>query len=74
MSAEYEKSLGRKIAFNRKRRGLSQKEFAALLERSEAWVSPAERGVRRVDRYDGAGKGTEVLDVRSPNWRRMRRS
>ncbi|AZK95528.1 MULTISPECIES: helix-turn-helix domain-containing protein [Streptomyces] len=63
MSAEYEKSLGRKIAFNRKRRGLSQKEFAGLLGRSEAWVSQVERGVRRIDRMTVLEKVAEVLDV-----------
>ncbi len=63
MSADYEKSLGRKIAFNRKRRGLSQKEFAGLLDRSEAWVSQVERGVRRVDRMTVLEKVADVLDI-----------
>ncbi|MGP4115201.1 helix-turn-helix domain-containing protein [Streptomyces sp. 4N509B] len=63
MSAEYVKALGRKIAFHRKRRGLSQKEFAGLLDRSEAWVSQVERGVRRVDRMTVLEKVAEVLDI-----------
>ncbi|NLU74437.1 helix-turn-helix transcriptional regulator [Streptomyces sp. HNM0575] len=63
MSPDYEKALGRKIAFNRKRRGLSQKEFAALLDRSEAWVSQVERGVRRIDRMTVLEKVAEVLDL-----------
>ncbi|WP_059010327.1 helix-turn-helix domain-containing protein [Streptomyces specialis] len=63
MSADYEKALGRKIAFHRKRRGLSQKEFAGLLDRSEAWVSQVERGVRRVDRMTVLEKVAEVLNV-----------
>ena len=63
MSADYEKSLGRKIAFHRKRRGLSQKEFASLLGRSEAWVSQVERGVRRVDRMTVLEKVADVLEV-----------
>lgn len=63
MSPDYEKTLGRKIAFNRKRRGLSQKEFAALLDRSEAWVSQVERGVRRIDRMTVLEKVAEVLDL-----------
>ena len=63
LSAEYEKTLGRKIAFNRKRRGLSQKEFARLLDRSEAWVSQVERGVRRIDRMTVLEKVADVLDV-----------
>ncbi|MCC9741006.1 helix-turn-helix domain-containing protein [Streptomyces sp. MNU89] len=63
MSPDYEKALGRKIAFNRKRRGFSQKEFAALLDRSEAWVSQVERGVRRIDRMTVLEKVADVLDV-----------
>ncbi|MDJ1137864.1 helix-turn-helix domain-containing protein [Streptomyces iconiensis] len=60
---DYEESLGKKIAFNRKRRGLSQKEFASLLDRSEAWVSQVERGVRRIDRMTVLEKVAEVLDL-----------
>ncbi|MGW2490230.1 helix-turn-helix domain-containing protein [Streptomyces sp. NPDC001606] len=63
MSTEYQKALGRKIAFHRKRRGLSQKEFAGLLGRSEAWVSQVERGVRRIDRMTVLEKVAEVLEV-----------
>ncbi|MDT0308827.1 helix-turn-helix transcriptional regulator [Streptomyces sp. DSM 44917] len=62
-NADYEKALGRKIAFHRKRRGLSQKEFAGLLGRSEAWVSQVERGVRRIDRMTVLEKVAEVLDL-----------
>ena len=63
MSTEYAKALGRKIAFNRKRRGLSQKEFARLLGRSEAWVSQVERGVRRIDRMTVLEKVADALDL-----------
>ncbi|MEV7981198.1 helix-turn-helix transcriptional regulator [Streptomyces sp. NPDC086519] len=63
MSTEYQKALGRKIAFHRKRRGLSQKEFAGLLERSEAWVSQVERGVRRIDRMTVLEKVADVLEL-----------
>ncbi|WP_420710837.1 helix-turn-helix domain-containing protein [Streptomyces sp. MUSC 125] len=63
LSTEYQKALGRKIAFHRKRRGLSQKEFAGLLARSEAWVSQVERGVRRIDRMTVLEKVAEVLEV-----------
>ncbi|MER6353766.1 helix-turn-helix transcriptional regulator [Streptomyces sp. NPDC001634] len=63
LSTEYQKALGRKIAFNRKRRGLSQKEFAGLLGRSEAWVSQVERGVRRIDRMTVLEKVADVLEV-----------
>ncbi len=60
---EYQKALGRKIAFHRKRRGLSQKEFAALIDRSEAWVSQVERGVRRVDRMSVLENVADELGV-----------
>ncbi|WP_263103969.1 helix-turn-helix domain-containing protein [Kitasatospora sp. DSM 101779] len=63
LSTEYEKALGKKIAFHRKRRGLSQKEFAQLLGRSEAWVSQVERGVRRIDRMTVLEKVAEVLEI-----------
>lgn len=63
MSREYEKALGRKIAAERKRRGLSQKEFAGLLDRSEAWVSQVERGVRRIDRMTVLEKVADALDL-----------
>ncbi|MEU6540530.1 helix-turn-helix transcriptional regulator [Streptomyces sp. NPDC047000] len=63
LSADYRKALGRKIAFNRKRRGLSQKEFAGLLGRSEAWVSQVERGARRIDRMTVLEKVAEALDM-----------
>lgn len=63
MSTEYQKALGRKIAQYRRRRGLSQREFAALINRSEAWVSQVERGVRKVDRMSVLAAVAEVLDV-----------
>jgi transcriptional regulator with XRE-family HTH domain len=37
---------GERIAYHRKRLGLSQVEFAGLIGRSESWVSQVERGVR----------------------------
>ncbi|MPZ85227.1 MAG: helix-turn-helix domain-containing protein [Actinophytocola sp.] len=55
--------LGRKIAFHRQRRGLSQREFAPLIERSEAWLSQVERGVRPVKGLDVLEKIARVLDV-----------
>ncbi|MFI9269881.1 helix-turn-helix domain-containing protein [Kitasatospora sp. NPDC052896] len=63
MSTEYAKALGKKIAFHRKRRGLSQKEFAQLLGRSEAWVSQVERGVRRIDRMTVLEMVAAALDI-----------
>jgi transcriptional regulator with XRE-family HTH domain len=42
--------VGERVAFYRKRLGLSQIEFAGLIDRSESWVSQVERGVRAIDR------------------------
>jgi transcriptional regulator with XRE-family HTH domain len=47
---DYRVALGRKIAEHRRRRGLSQPELARMIDRSVAWVSQVERGVRKVDR------------------------
>jgi transcriptional regulator with XRE-family HTH domain len=49
-SPEYQVALGRKLAEARRRRGLSQPELARMIDRSVAWVSQVERGVRRIDR------------------------
>ena len=57
------KVLGRKIAGYRQRRGLSQKEFARLVDRSETWLSQVERGVRRIDRMSVLERLAEALDV-----------
>lgn len=54
--AEQDVALGRKIAFYRQRRGLSQRKFAPMINRSEAWLSQVERGVRPV-------KSLEVLEA-----------
>lgn len=56
-------ALGRKIAFFRTARGLSQREFGALVDRSEAWVSQVERGERRIDRMTVLRHVAEVLEV-----------
>jgi transcriptional regulator with XRE-family HTH domain len=42
--------IGERIRIYRKRRGLSQKELAGLVARSESWLSQVERGIRSVDR------------------------
>lgn len=55
--------LGENIAFYRKRRGLSQVEFARLLDRSESWVSQVERGTRAIDRLTVLTNVADVLDV-----------
>jgi transcriptional regulator with XRE-family HTH domain len=43
--------IGERVRIYRGRRGLSQKELAGLIGRSESWVSQVERGVRDVDRF-----------------------
>jgi tetratricopeptide (TPR) repeat protein len=59
----YQQSLGRRIAAERRRRGLSQAELAALVDRSVAWVSQVERGVRTVDRMSVLEMLASALDV-----------
>lgn len=63
MSTEYQRALGRRIAQERKRRGLSQAELARLVDRSVAWISQVERGVRKVDRMSVLEKVAETLDL-----------
>lgn len=55
--------LGRRIARGRRRRGLSQREFAAAIGRSEAWVSQVERGIRVVDRMSVLEAIAEKLQI-----------
>jgi len=62
-AADYQRSLGRKIAAERKRRGLSQPDLAKIVGRSVAWVSQVERGVRRVDRMSVLESLASALDV-----------
>ena len=60
---DYQKALGRKIAAERRRRGLSQPELARMVDRSVAWVSQVERGVRKVDRMSVLEALAVALDV-----------
>jgi transcriptional regulator with XRE-family HTH domain len=59
----YQQALGRKIATERRRRGLSQPELARLVGRSVAWVSQVERGVRKVDRMSVLETVATALEV-----------
>jgi transcriptional regulator with XRE-family HTH domain len=59
----YQQALGRKIAIERRRRGLSQPELARLLGRSVAWVSQVERGVRKIDRMSVLEAVATALEV-----------
>jgi DNA-binding XRE family transcriptional regulator len=60
---DYQQALGRKIAAERKRRGLSQPDLAKMIGRSVAWVSQVERGVRRIDRMSVLETLAAALDV-----------
>jgi transcriptional regulator with XRE-family HTH domain len=60
---EYQVALGRKIAEQRHRRGLSQPELARMIDRSVAWVSQVERGVRKVDRMSVLEMLATALDM-----------
>lgn len=57
------REVGRKIASYRLRRGLSQREFAPLIGRSEAWLSQVERGIREVKGIDVLEKISQQLGV-----------
>jgi transcriptional regulator with XRE-family HTH domain len=63
---------GERIAYHRKRLGLSQVEFAGLIGRSDSWVSQVERGVRSVDRLSvlqivADALGVPVSELRGPD-------
>jgi transcriptional regulator with XRE-family HTH domain len=60
---DYQVALGRKIAEARKRRGLSQPELARMIDRSVAWVSQVERGVRKVDRMSVLEMLADSLEI-----------
>jgi hypothetical protein len=62
-SPDYQQALGRKIAAERRRRGLSQPELARMIDRSVAWVSQVERGVRKVDRMSVLETVAAALDI-----------
>ncbi len=62
-TSSYQQALGRKIAAERRRRGLSQPELARVIDRSVAWVSQVERGVRKVDRMSVLESLADALEV-----------
>ena len=55
--------VGERIAFHRKRAGLSQVEFANVVGRSESWVSQVERGARPIDRMSVLQRVADALSV-----------
>ncbi|WP_062977899.1 helix-turn-helix domain-containing protein [Nocardia flavorosea] len=61
--SDHESGIGRRIAYYRARKGLSQRDFAPLIKRSEAWVSQVERGVRTVKALDVLQRIADVLEM-----------
>ncbi len=62
-AAEYQLVLGRRIAQERRRHGLSQPELAALLDRPVSWLSQVERGVQPVDRLSVLKTLADALEL-----------
>jgi transcriptional regulator with XRE-family HTH domain len=56
-------SIGERIAFYRRRRGLSQAVLADLVGRSEDWLSKIERGEREIRRLDVLAQVAKALRV-----------
>lgn len=55
--------VGRRVAYWRTRRRMSQQVFADRLGKSKSWVDKVERGVRRLDRFSTIEQIAEVLQV-----------
>src|ERR1700722_5281341 len=60
---EYQQVLGRKVAQERRRHGLSQPELAARVDRPVAWVSQLERGVQPIDRLSVLQNLADALEL-----------
>ncbi|UAL31242.1 helix-turn-helix domain-containing protein [Nocardioides rotundus] len=58
-------SVGERIAFYRRRRGLTRGTLAALLGRSEDWLSKIERGERQLQKIELAVEMARHLRVTS---------
>ncbi|GGM40174.1 helix-turn-helix domain-containing protein [Dactylosporangium sucinum] len=55
--------IGRRVAYWRKRRKLSQQVFADRLGKSKSWVDKVERGVRRLDKFSVVHEIADVLQL-----------
>ena len=62
-TAECQQVLGRRIAQERRRHGLSQPELAAIVDQPVAWVSQLERGVQQIDRLSVLKSLADALDL-----------
>jgi transcriptional regulator with XRE-family HTH domain len=63
------RTLGERVAEHRRQRGMSQRELAAAMNRSESWVSQVERDVQPVERLSvlhalAQALGVSVRDLR----------
>ncbi|GAA2046358.1 helix-turn-helix domain-containing protein [Polymorphospora rubra] len=55
--------IGRRVAYWRSRRKMSQQVFADRLDKSKSWVDKVERGVRRLDKFSVVYEIADVLQV-----------
>lgn len=55
--------IGRRVAYWRGRRKMSQQVFADRLGKSKSWVDKVERGVRRLDRFSVLHEIADILQV-----------
>lgn len=58
-----EPAIGERVAEYRRKRGLSQRDLAAAMSRSESWVSQVERGVQPVERLSILQALAQALSV-----------
>ena len=69
-------TVGDRIAFYRRRRGLTQRVLAQLVGRSEDWLSKIERNERDIRRLDVLGEVARLSESAwaicsaSPSWSR----
>src|ERR1700754_4268451 len=55
--------IGRRVAYWRARRRMSQQVFADRLGKSKSWVDKVERGVRRLDKFSVVYEIADVLQL-----------
>jgi len=55
--------IGRRVAYWRQRRRMSQQVFADRLGKSKSWVDKVERGVRRLDKFSVLHEIADVLQL-----------
>src|SRR5262245_57180010 len=55
--------MGRRVAYWRNRRRMSQQLFADRLGKSKSWVDKVERGVRRLDKFSVVYEIADVLQL-----------